>query len=298
VRKQPQRKRVVISAIEHPALLGAAKQLEQMGAEVLRIGVGSDGRVSAASVLNAVDERTAICSLMWANNETGVIQPVAEIAAEVRKRGALFHVDAVQAAGKVPVQLTSVPADMLSLSAHKFGGPTGIGALVVRRGVDVDPLVPGHQELGRRGGTSDVARAEAFALALELSTQKLEPEAQRLSALRDAFERKVLDSIPNVSINGAGSPRIPNTSNLLFEGADGEAILIALDLEGICASSGAACASGSLSPSHVLLAMGRTSAHAHASLRFSIGPETTAEDVEKVVASLTRHVPAARSQRN
>ncbi|HEY8209916.1 MAG TPA: cysteine desulfurase family protein [Myxococcaceae bacterium] len=287
-RKDPRRVRAVISAVEHPAVLGAAKQL---GAEVVEVRPGTDGRVDAGAMLAAVDERTAICSLMWANNETGVLQPVAEVAAGCRARGVRFHTDAVQAAGKVPV--TVGEADLLSISGHKLGAPVGTGALVVRRGVELDALVPGHQEWGRRGGTQDVLGAEALALALELAAGDLQAGAAQVGALRDRFEALVL-SLEQVRINGAGAPRVPNTSNVLFEGADGEALLIALDLEGICVSSGAACASGSLSPSHVLLAMGLTSAQAHASLRFSLGAGATGAEVDQVAGALHRHLPAAR----
>jgi cysteine desulfurase len=181
-------------------------------------------------------------------------------------------------------------ADLLSISGHKLGAPIGTGALVVRRGVELEALVPGHQEWGRRGGTQDVLGAEALALALDLAVRDLETTGPRIAALRDRFERLVAGA----RVNGAGAPRVPNTSNLLFEGADGEALLIALDLEGICASSGAACASGSLSPSHVLLAMGLTPAQAHASLRFSLGAGATEAEVDQVADALRRHLPAAR----
>ena len=293
-RKDPSRTRVVVSAVEHPAVLGAVKQLAAAGAEVVEVKPGADGRVDAVAMVAAAHERTALCALMWANNETGVLQPVADVARACRRRGVRFHTDAVQAAGKVPVRLGEVDADLLSISGHKLGAPVGTGALVVRRGVDLDSLVPGHQEWGRRGGTQDVPGAEALALALELSARTLDASAARVGALRDRFEALARSRLPGVRVNGEGAPRVPNTSNLLFEGADGEALLIALDLEGICVSSGAACASGSLSPSHVLLAMGLTSAQAHASLRFSLGPGATEAEVDQVVGALERHLPAAR----
>jgi cysteine desulfurase len=294
-RPDPNRRRIVTSAMEHPAVLAAVAQLEKQGAEVVRLRPGADGRVRAEAVLDALTPATALCSLMWANNETGVVQPVAEVARACRQRGVLFHTDAVQVAGKLPLSLREVDADLLALSAHKFGGPAGAGALVVRKGVDVQGLTPGHQEAGRRGGTQNVPYAEALALALELAEADQEATAARLGALRDAFEREVLARIPDVTVNGAGAPRVPNTSNLHFHGADGEALLIALDLEGICVSSGAACASGTLSPSHVLIAMGLTPAQAHGSLRFSMGPGTTEAEVERVVEALRTHVPRARA---
>ncbi|SEN02820.1 cysteine desulfurase [Stigmatella aurantiaca] len=293
-RKEPLRRRIVTSAIEHPAVLAALTQLEKQGAEVVRLRPGADGRVPAGALLEALTPQTALCSLMWANNETGVVQPVREAALACRQRGIVFHTDAVQAAGKLPVSLREVDADLLALSAHKFGGPAGAGVLVVRKDVDLQALVPGHQEGSHRGGTQNVPYAEALALALELSQARQEASSAQVGALRDFFEREVQARLPGVTINGGAAPRVPNTSNLFFHGADGEALLIALDLEGICASSGSACASGTLSPSHVLLAMGLTPAQAHGSLRFSLGPGTTQEDVQRVVKALETHVPRAR----
>ena len=293
-RKDASRTRVVTSSIEHPAVRSAVAQLKAQGAKVTEVPPQADGRVRAEDLLEALGPDVALCSLMWANNETGVLQPAAEIARACRKRGILFHTDAVQAVGKVPVSLREVDADLLSLSAHKFGGPAGVGALVIRRGVEVQALVPGHQEWGRRAGTQSLPLIEGLALALELSADAVEPNASHLSALRDRFEQRVREEIPGVKVNGEGAPRVPNTSNLHFTGADGEALLIALDLDGICASSGAACASGSLSPSHVLLAMGLSSSEAFGSVRFSLGPGTTTDEVEQVVQALRRHVPQAR----
>ncbi|MGA9523289.1 MAG: cysteine desulfurase family protein [Myxococcaceae bacterium] len=293
-RKDRARSRVVISAIEHPALLGTAKQLEAEGATVVRVAPGPDGRVNADELIAALTPDTAIASVMWANNETGTLQPVREIARACRERGILFHTDAVQAAGKVPVTLREVDADLISISGHKFGGPTGIAMLVIRRGIDVAPLVPGHQEWGRRGGTQNLPYIEALALALELANDALERELPRLTALRDRFEREVCSRIDGVVVNGGAAPRVSNTSNLRFTGADGEALLIALDLAGICVSAGAACASGSLSPSHVLTAMGLTPKQAHESLRFSLGRDSTDADVDAAVAALVEAVPRAR----
>lgn len=294
-REEKRRRRVVTSAIEHPAILAALKQLEAQGAEVVRVRPERDGRVSLEAMREALTPETVLCSLMWANNETGVVQPAREVARACRQRGILFHTDAVQAAGKLPTHLREVDADLLSLSAHKFGGPAGAGVLVVRRGVAVEALTPGHQEAGLRGGTQNVPYAEALALALERAHEEQPANAARMRALRDAFEHEVRSRLPDVSVNGEGAPRVPNTSNLLFHGADGEALLIALDLEGICVSSGAACASGTLSPSHVLLAMGLTPAQAHGCLRFSLGSTTTEDEVARVVDALAKHVPGARA---
>jgi len=294
-RPHPERRRIVTSAIEHPALLAAAAQLEREGAHVIRVAPGPDGRVREADVLEALTPDTALCSLMWANNETGVLQPAREAARACRQRGVLFHTDAVQAAGKVPMTLREVDADFLSLSAHKFGGPPGVGVLVVRKDVDVRALTPGHQEGGRRGGTQNVPYTEALAEALALAVAELPETSSRLAALRDAFEREVRAALPDVHVNGEGAPRVPNTSNLRFDGVEGEPLLIALDLDGICVSAGAACASGTLTPSHVLRAMGLSATQARGSLRFSLGPATTEAEVERVVAALRKHVPNVRA---
>jgi cysteine desulfurase len=288
------RTRIVASQIEHPAALGALKQLESLGAQVVRVPPRPDGRVAPERMIAELTKEVAVCSLMWANNETGVLQPVAQVARACRERGILFHTDAVQAAGKVPISLRDVEAHLISISAHKFYGPTGVGALVIRRGVEVEALAPGHQEWGRRGGTPNVPYALALAHALELARTELEEEGARLSALRDRFERELLSRIQGVRVHGASVQRVPNTSSVEFIGADGEALLIALDLAGICVSSGAACASGSLSPSHVLTAMGLTAAQAHSSLRFSLGAGSSSAEVEAVLEALKEHVPRAR----
>ncbi len=288
------KRRIVASAIEHPSLLAALEQLERSGAEVVRVKPKPDGEVDAGHFAAALTPQTALASLMWVNNETGVIQPVEQVARECNRLGVPFHCDAVQAAGRMRATLQQVPADLLSLSGHKLGAPPGVGVLVARRALPVAALVPGHQEDGRRGGTHAVAMDEAFALALELSQQEAEAEGARLNALRERFESAVRAKLPGVSVNGEGAPRAPGTSNLRFEGADGEAVLIALDLENICVSSGAACASGSRKPSHVLLAMGLSSTQAHESLRFSYGRGTTEAEVDQVVEALVRAVQRAR----
>jgi len=287
-RKDRSKNRVVTTAIEHPCVLGAVTQLEREGAEVVRVAPEADGRVSVEALLAALTPATAVCSVQWVNNETGVIQPAAEISRACVERKIVFHCDAVQAFGKLDASLREVPADLLSLSAHKLGGPSGAGVLFNRRGVEVQGVTPGHQENGRRGGTQSAPFAQATALALSLSQPK--PE---LAALRDRFEAAILAALPNVEINGT-APRVGNTSNLHFPHTDGEALLISLDLEGICVSTGAACASGSLTPSHVLLAMGRTPAQAHGSLRFSMGDSTTWAELETVIGALKRLVPQHR----
>lgn len=293
-RKDPSKRRVVTTALEHPCVLGAAEQLEREGAHVVRVAPGPDGAVRLEDVLAALTPDTALCSVMWVNNETGCVQPAPEVARACTARGILFHCDAVQALGKLPATLRECPADLLSFSAHKLGGPAGVGVLVNRRGVPVQALTPGHQEDGRRGGTPSAAMAEALALSLTLALEGRDEVTAKLAALRDRFEREVLARLPGTIVNGGGAARVANTSNLRFEGIDGEALLIALDLAGICVSTGAACASGSLSPSHVLTSMGLSSTQAQASLRFSLGEGATDDEVTRVVAALVEHVPRTR----
>ncbi|MBX7101035.1 MAG: cysteine desulfurase, partial [Myxococcaceae bacterium] len=285
------RTRVVSTAIEHPCVLGSLELLEREGARVVRVRPGPDGAVSADAVIAELTPDTALCSVMWVNNETGVIQPVEAIAQACRARGIPFHTDAVQAVGRTDGRPA---AELLSLSGHKLGTPAGVGALLAARALPLQALVPGHQENGLRGGTQAVAMAEALALAVTLARSQQADELARLGALRDDFERAVLARVPGVTVNGAGAPRVATISNLSFEKTDGEALLIALDLEGVCVSTGAACASGSLSPSHVLLAMGRTPAQAHGTLRFSLGSGTTAEALARVTGLLETLAPRCR----
>lgn len=292
-RKDRSKNRVVTTTIEHPCVLGAVAQLESEGAEVIRVAPRADGAVALEDLVAVLDERSALCSVQWVNNETGVIQPAAALARYCAEKKITFHCDAVQAFGRIPASLGKVPADLLSISAHKLGGPSGVGVLFSRRGLDVAGLTPGHQENGRRGGTQAVAMAEAMAIALSHAVKDQESVSTRIAALRDRFEREVLAALPETRVNGSAS-RVASTSNLWFPKVDGEALLIALDLEGICVSAGAACASGSLTPSHVLTAMGLTPAQAHGSLRFSFGETNTDDEVTVVVDALKRLVPLNR----
>ncbi len=286
------RTRVVTTAIEHPCVLGAVAQLEREGARVTRVKPKADGAVALDDVIAALTDDTLLCSVMAVNNETGVVQPVGALARECTARGVLFHCDAVQGFGRLPMSLREVPADLLSFSAHKLGGPAGVGVLYDSRAVEVAALTPGHQENGRRGGTPSVAFAEAAALALEHAQATQDEFRSRVTVLRDDFERQLVQRLPGATVHGASAARVGNTSNVRFPGVDGEALLIALDLAGICVSTGAACASGSLSPSHVLLAMGLTSSEAHATLRFSLGADANQAQVEQVLVALERAVPA------
>lgn len=287
-------RRILTSALEHPALLATAEGLlHHDGAQVERVSPDAEGAVHTRD-FESLSHGASLVSLMAANNETGVVQPAVALATACRQRGVLFHSDAVQAAGRRDISRAALDADFLTLSGHKLGAPAGVGVLLARRDLAVSPLVAGHQENGRRGGTPNVAYAEAMALALELALAEREAEDARLRTLRDGFEALVRERVTDVHVHGGALERLPHVSNLRFEGADGEALLIALDLESIFVSSGAACASGTLKPSHVLLAMGQTSTQAQASVRFSLGRGTTEAEVEKVVAALVKHVPRAR----
>jgi cysteine desulfurase len=293
-RLSTERRTIVTSTIEHPCVLGAAKRVEQLGGRVIWVPPDASGAVSAQAMIDALSDQVALCSLMWVNNETGVRQPVEAVSRACVERGIVFHCDAVQAIGRIPATLREVPADLLSFSAHKLGGPSGVGVLVNRREVDVAPLVPGHQENGRRGGTQSVALAEGLALSLDAAIHTQNAETARVSLLRDELEMRLAEALPGTRITGKTAARVANTSNLCFPGVDGEGLLVALDLEGICVSTGAACASGSLTPSHVLLAMGLSANDAQSSLRLSLGRTTTAAEIDAVVRALVRLVPLTR----
>ena len=275
--------RVVITAVEHPAVIGACKQ---SGAPVVRVGVDGNGRLDL-DALDAALPGAGLCSAMLANNETGVIFPVEEIALRCRARGVPLHVDAVQAVGKLPVRLSELGADYVAVSGHKLGGPHGIGLLYVRRGARLTPLqIGGHQEEGRRAGTENLAGAVGLATALRAAAAELPETAQRTAALRDRLEAAVR-AVPGARVHGQGSPRLPNTICATFDGCESEALLAALDLEGICASGGSACSSGTLEPSPVLLAMGVEPSRARGALRFSLWSGNTEAEIDRTAALLT-----------
>ena len=290
------RRHIVVSAVEHEAVLGAARQLSARGFEVTQVGVGEDCAVSPEAVAAALRPETCLVSVMWANNEVGALQPVREIASLCRQRGVLFHSDAVQAAGKVPVDLTGSGTDILSLSAHKLGAPKGVGALVVRRGVSLAPLVAGSQEKNRRGGTENVAGIAAFGAACDLARAELNANMSRLAGLRARLEGGVL-ALSGVRLSAAARERLPGTSHFLFEGLDGHSLVVALDLEGFCVSGGPACAAGAAELSHVLRAMGVAEAWGRGALRVSLGLGTTAQDVERFLAVLPGCVARLRASR-
>jgi cysteine desulfurase len=277
---------IVTSAIEHPSVAEAVRTLEQRGCAVTRVMPSRDGVVDAAEVVSAIRPETKLVTVMMANNETGVVQPVSAIGAATRERGVHFHVDAVQAAGKLAIDVTELGCDTLAVSAHKMHAPKGIGALYVRRGVTMAAhLVGGAQERRRRAGTENVPLAAAFGAAAAL------PNAvAQMATLRDRLEARVA-AMPAVTINGAHVERIPNTSNLTFHGADGEGIVIALDLSGVAVSTGSACSSGRVEPSPVLLAMGLSPDDARATVRFSLSRFTTEEEIDRVAELVGELVP-------
>jgi cysteine desulfurase len=288
-----ERKHVVTTAIEHPAVLAACAQLEREGVEVTRAGVGSDGVVSPDDIRRALRPTTVLISVMHANNELGVIQPIAEIARIAREAGVCFHSDGVQAVGKLPVDVEALGVDLYALTGHKIYGPKGAGALYVRNGTRLGAIqFGGHHERDRRPGTENVPGAAGLGAAAQWFQDNLEAETARLRALRERLEAGILERVPCSGVNCASAPRTPNTSNICFDGLDGEALVIALDLRGFAVSGGAACSSGAVEPSHVLTAIGLEPERARASIRFSLGRSNNAEQVDALIDA----VAAVRSQ--
>ncbi len=289
------KRHVVTTAIEHPAVLMACNQLEKEGVALTRVRVGASGVVEPEDVRKALRADTVLVSVMHVNNELGTVQPIAEIARLTRERRIPLHVDGVQAVGKLPVDVEALGADLYSVSAHKIYAPKGCGALWVRKGTPMAPTSFGGQhERSRRAGTENVPGAVAFGAAAELAARNMADETARLAALRDRLENSILDRIPGAGINGSSWRRVANTSNVHFDGLDGEALVIALDLRGFSVSTGAACSSGALAPSHVLLAIGLTPDRARASMRFSLGRSNTAEHVDALVEALVASVEHLR----
>jgi cysteine desulfurase len=274
----------ITTDIEHPAVLNAFAQLEREGVEVTYLRIGSDGIVDPDDVRRALRPDTALISVMHANNEIGTIQPVAEIAAIAKEAGVTFHVDGVQAAGKIPVDMKALGADLYSISGHKLYAPKGIGALFVGKGIKLIPLLHGgRHERERRPGTENVPGAIALGRAAELAARDLASESDRLSRLRDRLELGILEAVPCAGVNGSRTRRVPNTTNIHFDDIEGEAIVISLDLKGFAVSSGSACSSGAVEPSHVLLAIGLSRERAKSSVRFSLGHDNTTEQVDALV---------------
>jgi cysteine desulfurase len=285
----------IVSAVEHPAVLGPCEQLEREGVEITRLRVSPDCLVDPEDVRRALRPETVLVSVMHANNELGTIQPIAEIARIARAAGVTLHVDGVQALGKIPVDVEALGVDLYSMSAHKLYAPKGVGALYVRKGTAMAPVAyGGHHERDRRPGTENVPGIAAFGAAAELAARTLAAESERLAALRDRLENAILERIPRAGVNGSRSRRTPNTANMHFDGIDGEALVIALDLRGFAVSTGAACSSGAIAPSHVLVNMGLSAERARASMRFSLGRSNTAGQVDALVDALAGAVEHLR----
>jgi len=283
----PDKKHILTSRVEHPAVKNLFEYLSKNGYRVTFVPVDRKGRLDLDYLYKNLSEDTAIVSIMWANNESGVIFPIEEIGGVLKEKEIVFHTDAVQAVGKIPIDLKKVDVDMFSLSGHKFHGPKGVGALYVRKGTKYSPfLIGGHQEKGRRGGTENVASIIGLGKASELAAANLSDESIRVKRLRDKLETELLNRIPNSIVNGDRENRLPNTTSIAFEYVEGEAILLMMDEYGICASSGSACTSGSLEPSHVLRAMGVPFTAAHGSIRFSLSIYNTEEEIDFIIEKL------------
>jgi cysteine desulfurase len=286
---------VVTTPIEHKAILGAVHQTTEEGAEERLLAMTPDGVIDPASFNKLVDEQVAVCSMMWVNNEIGSIQPIPELAAKAKGRGALVHTDAVQAFGKVTIDAQTQQFDFLTISGHKFGAPKGIGALFIRRGTHIEPLMHGGtQDRGRRPGTENVAAAVGLARAAELTLAECEAHCARLRKLRERLEAGILAKIPDAVIHGRGATRAPHIVNISVPGTDSESLLMALDLRGIAASGGSACQSGSISPSHVLTAIGVRPDLASAAIRMSLGVLTTDQSIDRVIEVFPALVIKAR----
>ena len=281
------RRHVATTRVEHPAVRGLCRWLGERDCRVTELAVDSDGRLDWEELEDALTPDTAVCSVMWANNETGILFPVEKIAQVCKARGIPFHTDAVQAVGKVPIDMSRSAIDMLSLSGHKLHAPKGVGALYVRRGTRFSPfMIGGHQEGGRRAGTENVASIVGLGKAAELAMQRMDDENTRVRAMRDRLEEGLLADCPDTFRNGAKEDRLPNTSSVSFQYVEGEAILLLLDKVGIAASSGSACTSGSLEPSHVLRAMGVPFTRVHGSVRFSLSVYNTDEDIDHTLEQM------------
>jgi cysteine desulfurase len=283
IQSDENRRHIITTQVEHPAILNFVKNLERKGYTSTYLPVDRNGKLNVDAFMNAIDDDTAIVSVMYANNETGVIFPITEICAVCRERGILFHTDAVQAVGKVPIDVKRLGVDMLSMSGHKLHAPKGIGVLYVRKGCKFFPyLLGGHQEYGQRAGTENLASIVALGKASELALENIAREQTSVAGLRDLLELNLKSTCPDICVNGCDSERLANTSNISFSLVDSEALLHRLDTYGICASAGSACSSGSSEPSHVLRAMGVPDVAIHGSIRFSLSRYTTVEEVNTV----------------
>ncbi len=296
IQSQPEKKHIITTRVEHPAVLNLAQYLEGKGYEISYIPVDFKGRIDMDAYAASLRKDTAIVSIMYANNEVGNIYPIQEMAEMAKEQGILFHTDAVQAVGKVHMNMATLPVDFLALSGHKLHAPKGVGALYIRKGTRFRPFLRGgHQERGRRAGTENVPYMIALGKAAEIAYKNIDQEISYVAALRDRLENEIVNNISDCVVNGDVNNRLPNTSSIAFKYIEGEAILLMLDRFGICASSGSACTSGSLEPSHVLRAMGVPFTYAHGSIRFSLSRYTTDEDVDIVLKELPPIVERLRA---
>jgi cysteine desulfurase len=296
IQSNPDKRHIITTRVEHPAVKSLGEHLAENGYRVTFVPVDRQGRLDTDYLYKHLSDDTAIVSVMWANNETGTIFPVEEIAREVRQRGIVFHTDGVQAVGKIPINMADSAIDMLSISGHKLHAPKGIGVLYIRKGTKFAPfLMGGHQEGGRRAGTENTASIIAMGRAAQLAMETMTDENTRVKALRDKLERELLKRVSASMVNGDVENRLPNTTSIAFEYVEGEAILLLMDQHGICASSGSACTSGSLEPSHVLRAMGVPFTAAHGSIRYSLSIYNTEEEIDFIIEKMPPHHPAAAS---
>jgi cysteine desulfurase len=288
--------RIITTAVEHPGVRNTARTLKEKGAALIELSVDNEGMLDMSMFDTIPIDSTTIVSCMWANNETGVIFPIDQIAAKVKERGGTFHTDAVQAVGKIPINLSSTPIDILALSGHKIHAPKGIGVIYIRKGVALEPLLHGgHQEDGVRAGTENVPYIIGLGVACDLAAKKMDEENNRVRHLRDRLENELLTRCSGAKLNGQKENRLPNTTNISFENIEGEAILLHLDENGIAASSGSACTTGSLEPSHVMMAMGIPYTFAHSSTRFSLSVYTTDNEIDEVIRVMPGIVDTLRN---
>ena len=284
---EPEKKHIVTSRVEHPAVRTTCRRWQRLGYRLSEIPVDRLGRVDIDQIAGAITDQTALVTIMYANNETGVVFPIEKITQIAKAAGASFHCDAVQAAGKIPIDLKKTPIDLMSISGHKIHGPKGIGAIYVRRGTKLAPfMIGGHQEFGKRAGTENVPGIVGLGKAAQLAQKNMRRDSRQIAQMRDRLERRLLENCPDSQVNGDTQSRLPNTTNISFEYIEGEAILLMMDQLGIAASSGSACTSGSLEPSHVLRAMGVPFTAVHGSIRFSLSKYNTDEQIEYVIKEM------------
>ena len=287
---------IITTKVEHPAVLSTCKHLQKEGFEVTYLDVDKDGLLDLEELTKAITPKTILISVMFANNETGVIFPIKEIGRIAREKGVAFHTDAVQAAGKIKIDVQDLNVDLMTISGHKLYAPKGIGALFIKRGTRLVPIMHGgHQERNRRGGTENVAGIVAMGKAAEIAMRDMDKEVEHLQALKERLEKGMADKVPHIKVNGHADKRLPNTSNISFEFVEGESLLLNLDMKGIAASSGSACTSGSLEPSHVLVSMGLTHELSHGSVRFSLGKSNTIEEIDYLLEIMPPIVERMRS---